>query len=98
MTSSMTSSAPRSRVSSRSAVMNPSFGGMHPMLPTTGSRMTAAMRSGCASKSARTESASLYVADSVVPAHSAGTPGESGVPSVSAPEPAEDRSASEWPW
>ena len=40
----------------------------------------------------------LYSRVSVCAARSAGTPGEVGTPSVSAPEPAFTSNESEWPW
>mmetsp|Transcript_15210 Transcript_15210/g.22001 ORF Transcript_15210/g.22001 Transcript_15210/m.22001 type:complete len:208 (-) Transcript_15210:562-1185(-) len=62
MTSSKTRRAPFSLAISRSPSRNSWSGLMKPELPTTGSRMTAAISSLLSSKMAFTESRSLYVA------------------------------------
>ena len=67
------------------------------MLPATGSTTTAAMP-GCASNVAATAAASLNGTTMVCAANAAGTPGESGSPSVATPEPAEASRPSAWPW
>ena len=67
------------------------------MLPAIGSTMTAAIRSVLAAKSAWTDARSLYDATSVSADAPRVTPGLSGVPKVSAPEPACTRNASAWP-
>jgi hypothetical protein len=68
------------------------------MFPTTGSVMTAAMVEPVFAKSASTAARSFQGRVSVCLARSAGTPGESGRPSVSTPEPAFTRSGSPAPW
>ncbi len=68
------------------------------MLPTTGSTMTAASCLPRAAKSFSAAARSLNGRVSVCFARSAGTPGESGSPSVSTPEPAFTSSASPAPW
>mmetsp|Transcript_13061 Transcript_13061/g.29669 ORF Transcript_13061/g.29669 Transcript_13061/m.29669 type:complete len:244 (+) Transcript_13061:280-1011(+) len=98
ITSSKTSTAPSFLVSSRSPTRNSLSGTMKPELPTTGSRMTPAISSLFASKSALTDSRSLYLATSVLSAAPLVTPGESGRPSVITPEPAATRNESAWPW
>jgi hypothetical protein len=86
------------RVISRSSSRNPGVGGTTPMFPGIGSTITAAICPRFLSKSCRTEAASLKVAVRVCFAVSAGTPGESGCPNVSAPEPALTSIGSAWPW
>ena len=98
MTSSKTSSAPEASQSARSASRKPGSGGTTPMLPATGSTMTAASRAPWASTAARTPSASLNAQTTVSAATPAGTPGEDGIPSVAEPEPAAASSPSAWPW
>ena len=68
------------------------------MFAATGSAMTAAICPGWAAKRARTAPRSLKAAVSVSAATAAGTPGESGRPSVATPLPACTRSMSAWPW
>ena len=69
------------------------------MLPTTGSTMTQAVSRPCGErKNPRTASTSLKGSTVVSFASAAGTPGESGSPSVSTPLPARTRSASWAPW
>jgi hypothetical protein len=67
------------------------------MLPTTGSVMIAAMVLPRSAKSFSTAARSFHGSVSVCFARSAGTPGESGSPSVSTPEPAFTRSGSPAP-
>jgi len=80
------------------ASRNPGCGGTHPMLPTTGSTMTAAISLPCFRKSVRSASTSLYARVAVLPAMPAGTPAESGTPSVAAPLPAFTSRKSACPW
>ena len=68
------------------------------MLAATGSTMTAAIFPLRALSRRRTAARSLYGRLSVCFARSAGTPGLSGMPSVSAPEPALTSIWSAWPW
>ena len=68
ITSSKISSAPCSLVMSRSPCRKPSPGGTTPMLPATGSTITAAMSPSCAANCSRTLSMSLKSASSVSPA------------------------------
>jgi len=77
---------------------NPGTGGTQPMLPTTGSTMTAAMRWPRAEKSSFNCAKLLYAMVVVLPAALAGTPAESGTPRVAAPEPAFTSRKSAWPW
>ena len=70
------------------------------MLPTTGSRMTQAMGVPAAAAVRNDSSAaprSLNRAVNVSAATAAGTPGESGSPSVAAPDPAFTSNPSECP-
>jgi len=64
------------------------------MLPAIGSTITAAISSPHSANSALAASASLYGRVMVKSASALGTPGESGTPSVSAPEPALTRKLS----
>ncbi len=96
-TSSNTSSAPCSRVSVRSAGRKPGSGSTSPMLPTYGSTITHAISPGFCSNAARTAAASLYGTTIVSRAVPAVTPLESGLPIVSALEPALIRNASAEP-
>ena len=69
------------------------------MFPTTGSTMAAAVsRPWGPRKYSRTAAPSLYGSTVVSAASAFGTPGESGRPSVSTPEPARTSSASVAPW
>jgi len=68
------------------------------MLPTTGSTMAHASREPSRSNSRSSAGRSLKGAVSVSSASAAGTPGESGNPSVSTPEPAFTRNESAAPW
>ena len=67
------------------------------MLPATGSTITQAILSPIASKHSSSFPLSLKSRVTVWDARSAGTPGEVGTPSVSAPEPALTSSESECP-
>jgi hypothetical protein len=58
------------------------------MLPTTGSRITAAIVPGAPAKRRFTAEASLKGSTMVSAAAPRGTPGESGKPSVATPDPA----------
>mmetsp|Transcript_26294 Transcript_26294/g.52771 ORF Transcript_26294/g.52771 Transcript_26294/m.52771 type:complete len:213 (-) Transcript_26294:543-1181(-) len=98
ITSSKTSTAPLSSHTWRSSVRNSLSGTMKPELPTTPSRITPETSPLFASKSALTDSMSLYVATRVEADAPAVTPGESGRPSVATPEPAATRKESAWPW
>ena len=76
----------------------PGTGGMQFMLPATGSTITQAICAPTRGKQlAAPVRSSLYDSVSVWAASSAGTPGDVGTPSVSAPEPALTSSESEWP-
>ena len=97
MTSSKISSAPCSSQICRSPCRNPSAGGTHPMLPATGSTMIAATSSAFSSMAMVTASRWLYGTLRVSWVTSAGTPAESGVLNVAAPEPALTSSESTWP-
>ena len=69
------------------------------MLPTTGSTMAQAVsRPSGPRKKSRTAEASLYGSTVVSAASASGTPGESGSPSVSTPDPARTSSGSVAPW
>ncbi len=68
------------------------------MFPGIGSTITAAIPPRFRSMRRLTEAASLNVAVRVCFAVSRGTPGESGCPKVSAPEPALTSIGSAWPW
>ena len=68
------------------------------MLPAIGSTMTAAICSPSSVKAADTASMSLKGRVIVCSASPAGTPGELGTPSVSAPDPALISSESACPW
>ena len=98
MTSSKISTVPCAVQSSRSASRKPGFGSTKFMLPQIGSTMTQPSVSPRSAKSRRSASSSLNGSVSVCFATSAGMPGELGTPSVSAPEPALTRRASECPW
>ncbi len=98
ITSSNTRSAPCLFVSARSSSRNPGAGGTTPMFPGIGSTKTAATCPLFLSSSRFTEAMSLNFAVSVCLAVSLGTPGESGRPKVSAPDPADTSIASAWPW
>ena len=98
MTSSKISSAPSRAVILRNASRKPGAGGTQPMLPTTGSTMTEAMRSLCAWKARSTASTELKGSAMVVSAKLRGTPAVSGSPSVATPEPAFTSSESTCPW
>src|SRR5437867_3869305 len=73
-------------------------GATTPMLPATGSTMTAAISSPRARKSARSASRSLNGALRVSAASGAGTPPESGIEKVAPPDPAFTSRLSAWPW
>ncbi len=75
----------------------PSAGGTQPMLPTTGSTMTAATPPSASWKQRSTLSRSLKRAMAVSCTEPGVTPGESGVPKVAAPDPALTRNISAWP-
>ena len=98
ITSSKIETAPLLAHPSRIASRNPGSGGTSPMFPTTGSTMTAAIVSPRAAKRARSAGMSLYGSVTVFAAVLAGTPAESGMPSVMAPEPAFTRRKSACPW
>ena len=68
------------------------------MLPATGSTMTPAISRPASAKQRSSAATSLYGSVVVAAAIAAGTPAESGTPSVSAPLPAFTSSASAWPW
>jgi hypothetical protein len=68
------------------------------MLPATGSTRIAAISGPCCSTIRATASRSLKGASIVADATSAGTPAESGVPKVAAPDPAATSSGSTCPW
>jgi len=68
------------------------------MLPTTGSRSTAAIWSPRDRKRSASDSGSLYSSTTVSRAVPAVTPGESGTPSVAADDPADTSRLSAWPW
>ena len=68
-----------------------------PMFPATGSNTIAAISSGKFPVSSMTASRSLKGAESVCSVNDWGTPGESGIPKVVAPEPALTKSASTLP-
>ena len=78
MISSKIKSDPCSRVMARRCSRNPGWGGTTPMLPATGSTITAAISPGWAWKASRMAARSLYGTDTVWEADAAGTPGESG--------------------
>lgn len=80
MTSSKISRAPASSQARRRPARNPSTGGTRPMLAATGSTMTHAT---CSSRSGTR----LYGATTVSDTAAAGTPAESGSPSVATPLP-----------
>ena len=88
MTSSKMSTASWARVSSRRPSRKPARGGTTPMLPATGSTMTAAISRPRSRKSVRTASRSLNGAVSVSCASGPGTPALSGIEKVAPPEPA----------
>ena len=69
-----------------------------PILPATGSIITAAILLEFPSTSLMTESRSLNFACSVCSTKDAGTPGESGIPKVIAPDPACTSKGSTLPW
>jgi hypothetical protein len=68
------------------------------MLPAAASVMTQAMRGPSSANAASTASRSLYGSTTVSAVTCAGTPGVSGSPSVTTPEPASASSASTCPW
>ena len=88
ITSSKIETAPCFEQSSTISSRNPGAGGTTPMLPTTGSTMTAAISLPRDSKRARSAGRSLNASVAVLLAVAAGTPAESGTPNVAAPEPA----------
>ena len=98
ITSSKISTLPAFVQQSRRVSRKPGTGGTQFMLPATGSTITAAISPARASNAARTAWLSLNGSTSVSAATAAGTPAESGLPSVSRPEPAFTSSASTWPW
>ena len=71
---------------------------MKPMLPATGSTITAARSSFASSKVFINASVSLYGIEIVNLARSSGIPGESGKPKVDTPEPALTSNESTCPW
>jgi len=72
-------------------------GGTTPMLPTTGSTITAAIASGCSPNHRATPSRSLNAAVRVSRAVPSVTPALSGTPNVAAPDSALIRNESPWP-
>ena len=98
MTSSKMSTAPCLVHSSRQASRKPGCGGTTPMLPATGSTMSAAISSPRSSNTSVSAATSLYSTSSVSAVVPLVTPGLSGSASVSTPLPAAARKPSEWPW
>ncbi len=72
-------------------------GGTTPMLPATGSTITAATASRCRARTVRTASRSLNGTVTVRAASAAGTPRLSGMEKVAPPEPALTSRLSAWP-
>ena len=68
------------------------------MLPAAASVMTQAILGPSSAKADSTASRSLYGSTTVSAVTWPGTPGVSGSPSVTTPEPAWASSASTWPW
>jgi hypothetical protein len=68
------------------------------MLAATGSTITAARSSPNRSNASSAESVELYAVTMVSRRVPSVTPGESGSPSVAAPDPAETSRASTCPW
>ena len=67
------------------------------MLPTTGSKITPAIRSPCAANASSRPATSLYCSTSVSRLVPAVTPGEFGTASVAAELPAATSKLSTWP-
>ncbi len=86
MTSSKIRSVPCFAVMARSPSRYPGAGATRPMLPHTGSMITAAISPAATSFS--TAARSLNGTTNVSRAAPSGTPAEPGMPSVAAPEPA----------
>ena len=98
ITSSLMNSAPYSSQSAFSPALNPGSGGTTPMLAAAASVMTQAIVSPTSSKAACTRARSLYGRTIVSAALAPVTPGVSGSPKVTSPEPALASSASTCPW
>ncbi len=68
------------------------------MLPAAASVMTQAMSAPNSAKHASTAARSLYGSTSVSAVCAPVTPGVSGSPNVTTPDPAAASNASTWPW
>jgi hypothetical protein len=97
ITSSKIEIAPCSRHSSMIRSKKPGCGGTRPMLPTTGSTITAAILPRSRSNSSLSAVSSLNGRLAVFATTACGTPAESGLPNVAKPLPALTKSPSEWP-
>ena len=97
ITSSKIKIAPASLHAVLSDSRKPSTGGTMFILPAIGSTITQAISSPNSAKARSTAAILLYSSVIVCSARPAGTPGELGTPSVSAPEPALINSESECP-
>ena len=98
MTSSKISIVPYLVHRARHASRKPGCGGTTPMLPATGSTMSAAIFSPSTANSSVSVCTSLYSTSRVSAVVALVTPGLSGSASVSTPLPAAARNPSEWPW
>ena len=98
ITSSMINNAPCRAVISRRPALNPGSGAIAPMLPAAASVIRQAISLPNSAKHASTAPRSLYGRTIVSAVCAPVTPGVSGRPKVTTPEPAAASSASTWPW